>query len=134
MPTPKQLVASFYDAFTANDHAMFASILAPDWVNHPADPGHPNTVEGFLAGVDDNHQAFEDFVVHRDVLISEDEWVVCRITMTGVHVSEFAGHQPSGRRVSFHGMDMHRISDDHIAETWHFERLEELDEPDSSVL
>ena len=119
----KALVATFYDAFTGRDLAAFDDILATGWINHPADPGRENNREGFKAGVVDFHAAFEGFRIRRDALVAEGDLVVCRITMSGRHVGVLGDWRPDGREVTFHGMDMHRIEQGRIAETWHFENM-----------
>lgn len=118
----KSLAVAFYDAFGLADLGRFDTLLAPDFVNHPADPGRANDREGFKRGVADFHAAFEEFRIRRDALVAEGDLVVCRITMTGRHVGALGSWQPDGRLVTFHGMDMHRVADGRIAETWHFER------------
>ena len=122
--TNTAIVIAFYEAFARADLAAFDGILAPDWVNHPADPGRENTPEGFKGGVQDFHEAFQGFRLERDALVAQGDLVVCRITMTGRHVKALGPWQPSGRMVRFHGMDMHRLRDGRIVETWHFERLQ----------
>ncbi|WP_411571187.1 ester cyclase [Pectobacterium cacticida] len=117
------VVVAFYEAFTHADLNAFDTILAPEWINHPADPGRDNTPQGFKAGVQDFHTAFEGFRIQRDAIVAQHDLVVCRITMTGRHVRPLGTWQPSGERVTFHGMDMHRLIQGRIAETWHFERL-----------
>ncbi len=119
----KALVVAFYEAFTGRDLAAFDDILAAGWINHPADPGRENNRDGFKAGVADFHAAFEGFRIRRDALVAEGDLVVCRITMTGRHVGVLGEWQPDGRDVTFHGMDMHRIEQGRIAETWHFESM-----------
>lgn len=123
--THKQLVIAFYEAFSAADLGRYDTLLAPGFVNHPADPGRANDREGFKLGVADFHAAFENFQIRRDALIAKGDLVVCRITMTGRHVGALGSWQPDGRTVTFHGMDMHRIADGRIAEIWHFERTGE---------
>lgn len=118
----KEIVRRFYEAFSAGDVAVFDTILSPAFVNHPADPGRSNDVAGFRAGVADFHAAFEGFAIRRDAMVAEDDLVVCRITMHGRHVAALGEWQPNGQEIVFHGMDMHRIHEGRIAETWHFER------------
>lgn len=122
---PKAIVTAFYEAFTAGAVERFDTLLAPGFINHPADPGRSNDREGFKQGVADFHAAFAGFRIQRDALIAEGDLVVCRITMTGRHIAALGDWQPSGEAVTFHGMDMHRIEAGRIAETWHFERLGE---------
>ncbi len=121
----KKLVIAFYEAFTAGAFDRFDEILAARFINHPADPGRSNDVAGFKAGVSDFHAAFEKFTIHRDALIAEREFVVCRITMSGIHVRPIGSWQPSHQAVLFQGMDMHRVEGGRIAETWHFENFKE---------
>ncbi|THU04151.1 ester cyclase [Lampropedia puyangensis] len=126
MQTPYHLIASFYDAFNRNDVATFEQLLAPHWVNHPADPGQANTPDGFKRGVAQTHAAFEQFHITIEAVVQENDLIVARITMTGRHTSPFAGIAPSGQQVTFTGMDMHRISNNTIEETWHFENFDGL--------
>lgn len=120
----KALVCRFYDAFNQADAQAFDALLSEQWINHPADPGHPDTRDGFKAGMKDFHSAFEGFRLTRNALMAEDDLVVCRITMTGRHVGVLGEWQPSGAQETLQGMDMHRIANGRIVETWHFERLE----------
>lgn len=54
-------------------------------------------------------------------MVAEGDLVVCRIAMQGRHVGDIAHRKASGRQVSFTGMDMHRIVNGQILDTWHFE-------------
>ncbi|MCT6795168.1 ester cyclase [Klebsiella pneumoniae subsp. pneumoniae] len=117
------LVIEFYEAFSRRDLDAFDNILAPEWINHPADPGHENTPQGFKGGVQDFHRAFENFSITRDAIVAQDNLVVCRITMTGRHVQPLGEWQPSGAPTTLYGMDMHRLVNGRIVETWHFERM-----------
>ncbi|WP_423207894.1 ester cyclase [Paracoccus yeei] len=95
---------------------------------HDRDPTNTAIViafyEAFKGGAQDLHEAFQGFRLERDARIAQDDLAVCRITMTGRHVKALGPWQPSGRMVRFHGMDMHRLRDGRIVETWHFERLQ----------
>ena len=119
----KALVRRFYDAFNQGNSEAMDSILATDWVNHPASPGRPNSPDGFKAGMQDFHRAFPAFNMIREALVVEDDLVVCRVSMTGRHVGALGDWLPSGEDETLYAMDMHRIANDKIAETWHFERL-----------
>lgn len=122
----KALVAAFYQAFNANDCIAFDTVLASNWVNHPADLGQPNTPEGFKRAVAHTHRAFEGFHIDVQAVVAEADLVVCRINMNGRHVADFDHYPASGRSVQFTGMDMHRVKDGVIHETWHFENFDGL--------
>lgn len=122
----KAVVAKFYEAFNRQDDALFRSILAPDWADHPEAPGQKPGAAGLIEVVAAFRQAFEGLVITPEQVVAEDNHVVVRIRLDGRHVLPFFGHQPSGRQVSFTGMDMHRLDKGRIAETWHFENFTTL--------
>lgn len=126
MDDKKSVATVFYHAFNANDGAIFDQILAANWINHPADPGQPNTPEGFKRAVQQTHAALEGFHIEIEAMVAEGDLVVCRIAMQGRHVGDIEHRKASGRQVSFSGMDMHRIVDGRILETWHFENYDGL--------
>lgn len=121
-----RLTEAFYQRFTQGDPRAIADLLGPGWVNHPADPGQSDDIDGFVAGVEDFRAAFEGLTITREATVAEGDLIVCRIEISGRHVAEFAGYPATGREVRFPGMDMHRIDGGLIAETWHFEHLEGL--------
>lgn len=119
----RALVTAFYHTFSLADVTQFDVLLASDWINHPTDPGRKNNREGFKGGLQDFHAAFENFHIHIDAIVAENDLIVCRITMSGRHIGTLGHLQPSGNDIVFSGMDMHRITGGKIAETWHFERF-----------
>lgn len=120
----KALVASFYDAFNREDAALFRTILSSDWKDHPEAPGQKPGPDGLIDVVAAFRGAFEGLVITPEQVVAEDDHVVVRIRLEGRHVKPFFGHSPSGRQVTFSGMDMHRLRDGRIVETWHFEHFE----------
>ncbi|WP_072034315.1 ester cyclase [Pectobacterium fontis] len=120
------LATAFYQAFNANDSTAFDRLLATDWINHPADPGQPNTPAGFKHAVAYTHAAFEGFHINIEAVVAENDLVVCRIAMNGRHIRDFDHWKASGKQVRFTGMDMHRIEGGKIRETWHFENFDGL--------
>ncbi|QDQ87468.1 ester cyclase [Alcaligenaceae bacterium SJ-26] len=126
MNTHTAIAQAFYHAFNNNDVSAFDHLLAAGWVNHPADPGQPNTPAGFKRAVELTHAAFERFHIDIEAVVAEHDLVVCRITMRGRHVADFDTWKASGREVCFSGMDMHRIDAGKIQETWHFENFDGL--------
>ncbi|WP_177170040.1 ester cyclase [Propionibacterium cyclohexanicum] len=119
-------VDAFYEIFATGDPERMRQVLAPDWRNHPADPGHTPDVSGFIAGVRDTRAALSDLRIDRLATVAQGDLVVCRSRLSGVFVSGLAGLAPTHRAGSFDAMDMHRLRDGLIAETWHFEHPEQL--------
>jgi predicted ester cyclase len=117
----KALVAKFYTSFNAVDADTFRKILSPTWKDHPEAPGQKPGAEGLIDVVGLFHAAFEGLHITPEVVVAEGDHVTVRIRLEGRHVLDWAGHKATGRQVAYKGMDMHRIENGKIAETWHFE-------------
>lgn len=116
----------FYNLFREPDTSAVAEILDPRWVNHPADPGRSADVHGFLLGIGDLRAALDSLRVDLFETLENANSIACRIRVSGRFVAPFAGIAPTGLAAGFDAMDLHRIRDNHIVETWHFEHLEQL--------
>ncbi len=66
-----------------------------------------------------DHQAFPDglFFEH-DEAIAEGDMVAVRWTARGVHKGELFGVPPSGKEISFWGVDIYRIVNGKIVEAY----------------
>jgi predicted ester cyclase len=94
-------------------------LCAPDLVDHNALPGQRPGRDGlkdsfgqFLAGFPDLRATVHQLVAEGDILVS-------RFTMEGTHTGELMGAAPTGRRVTFRGIDMVRIRENRAVEVWH---------------
>jgi steroid delta-isomerase-like uncharacterized protein len=63
-------------------------------------------------------KAFPDFHNTIDELIAEGDVVVARLTYRGTHQGELFGIKPTGKRVSYCGAAIFRISDGRIEDGW----------------
>jgi steroid delta-isomerase-like uncharacterized protein len=84
----------------------------------PSNPGRAGGLEGakqFITGFQGGLSSFEYNV--EDMLAEGDE-VVYRWTMRAVHSGPFMGIPPTGNRLSITGIDMFRLADGKIAESW----------------
>ena len=96
--------------------AVLEELVAPDYVYHG--PFGEMDLEGvkplytaFLTAFPDAHVVVED-------LIAEGDKVVARFTMRGTHQGEFIGISPTGKQVSWTGIEIARIEDDKLVEGW----------------
>ncbi|MGI9473969.1 MAG: ester cyclase [Rubripirellula sp.] len=64
------------------------------------------------------HNAFSDVTVEILVQVAENDHVATRWQLTATHTGEFAGMQPSGKRVSWTGVHTDRFDDGKVAESW----------------
>jgi steroid delta-isomerase-like uncharacterized protein len=111
----KELVRSWFEAYSRHDIETAAKFLTEDVVMH-------NTTnqgrEGLAAEAEYWFAAFPDASVSVEDLIAEDDRVVARVSATGTHQGEFMGTPPTGRQISVEEIDIFRIENGMIAEIW----------------
>jgi len=73
---------------------------------------------GFKGYMQTVQRAFPDFHNRIEELIAEGDRVVARLTYTGTHHGELFGIEPTGRRVTYAGVAIFRISDGAVVEGW----------------
>jgi steroid delta-isomerase-like uncharacterized protein len=116
----KAVVRRFYEPFRTGDTSSYHDILAPDWVNHPAELGTPPGPAG-APPVSDYRHVLPDLVSTTEAMIAEGDLVAVRTTHRGTHSAEFLGIPATGRRIELRTHDMHRLAAGRIIETWHLE-------------
>ncbi|WP_331235199.1 ester cyclase [Natronorarus salvus] len=131
----EELIRRYLNAFNERDRETMSELLADDVVEHGLGRelhGYEE-IEEFL---DAHFETFPDYSGRTDVLISEDDTVAVRYTVSGTHTGEYLDVEPSGRTVEWSGIAMYRIEGDEIAEIWIeedrlglLEQLEVLDPP-----
>lgn len=62
--------------------------------------------------------AFPDMHTTIEQLVAEDDVVAARLLIEGTHEGPFAGHPPTGRRVSFISHRFYRLEEGKVARTW----------------
>jgi steroid delta-isomerase-like uncharacterized protein len=94
-------------------------LIAPDFVDRvPTIPEEVRGPEGFKEFAAAYRAAFSDLHVEVEEQIAEGDLVATRWTATGTHDGDLMGIAPTGNRVTQPGMDISRVSDGKVAETW----------------
>ncbi|GAA6620232.1 ester cyclase [Scytonema sp. NUACC26] len=115
------LARQFYAAFNTGNVDILDDILAVDWADRPAIPGQAPGPDGEKATIRAFRTAFPDVqFTLEDILVTENK-VAVRSTIHATHQGKFLGIAPTNRSVTFRTMDIHRIAEGRIAETWHLE-------------
>jgi steroid delta-isomerase-like uncharacterized protein len=98
---------------------MVDELHAADFVDHDSSGRTPDR-EGFKQGIAELYAAFPDLHADVDRLVvdAEDGSVAIRWRAAGTHSGEFMGIPPTGRRLSFKGIEIIRIADGRIVERW----------------
>ena len=103
------------DVINTHDLVVLDEILAPNPAHDSAtvadNPG-PREVLGILL------TGFPDVQHTVEAVITEGDLVVIRYRATGTHAGEFQGYAPTGKRVSWTGINIYRVECGHIAEIW----------------
>lgn len=106
------------DAINGHDLAVIDDIVSDDVVHHAGtfpDGVGPEAVKAVLGALLDG---FPDVQHTVEQVIAKDDTVVTRWTATGTHEGEFQGYAPSGRPVTWTGINIFRIECGRIAEEW----------------
>jgi predicted ester cyclase len=106
----------------AGGASVDTSIFAPDYRNHqePAADGGVKTIDlaDWIAVVEANHRAFPDLQVTFLTQVAEDDRVATHWRFTATQQGRYEGLAPTGRRVSWTGVQIDRFRDGEIAESW----------------
>ncbi|HKX10510.1 MAG TPA: ester cyclase [Stellaceae bacterium] len=97
----------------------FDALHAPDFVDHSAS-GRATDRDGFRTGIADLYRAFPDFSASVDAIVIDDAraLVAIRWSAVGHMQGGFLGASPTGRRVTFHGIEIIAIREARVTERW----------------
>ena len=115
----KQVIRQFFEAFDQHDTERIEQLVSStDYSFHTLGmpPLYWNGHKQFIIAVTN---AFPD--IHHDIvgLVAEGEdKVAVRFDATGTHKEEFQGIPPTGKKVSFGGMNFFTVIDGKVAEEW----------------
>ena len=117
----KAFIRRFYEeVWNRRRYDTAADFFASDSVRHEASGPVRGGAEGiarnaaaWCAAFPDTHYTVED-------VIAEGDKVVARWSMTATHEGEWRGVAPTGRAITFRGVNIHRIQGGKVAEIWNF--------------
>jgi predicted ester cyclase len=111
-----RLAERYVELFRTGDLSIVEEIIAEDYVDRtfPQFSGR----EGVALSVRTLHAGFRDIDVRIEHVVSEADRAAFMFSISGLHVGAFAGHAPTGTRLSWTGADFVRIERGKIAELW----------------
>lgn len=114
--TNKEIVSGFFAIYNSKDYQAIHNYIAPDYYDHglPQVRSPWDAIE-ILKIV---HRAFPDLQVTIDDLIEENDKVVFRGHFTATHLGEFAGMPPSGVKIEFEALEIFKLENQKITESW----------------
>jgi predicted ester cyclase len=96
-------------------------LYAPDYVDHVARGPEPEEVQGpggLKAAVTLFRSAFPDLQYSIDDDMAEGDLVMTRFSARGTHLGPFLGAAPTGKEISYTGIDVNRVAGGRIVESW----------------
>jgi steroid delta-isomerase-like uncharacterized protein len=96
--------------------AVIDEVIAPDCVQHNA--GVPPGREGIIQFFRMIDTAFPNARVTIEDMIAEADRVVWRFSIRATHTGPFQGIPPTGRSVTITGMNIVRMADGQVVESW----------------
>ena len=84
------------------------------------DPASPHVTD--LAGLKETLRAFRaacpDLHITSDELLADGDKVTKRWTLHGTHTADLGGLPPTGRRITLSGLELFRLANGKIVESW----------------
>lgn len=116
----KDIVRRYQSAFLAGRVAELDELIAPDYVDHVQYPGHKSDKEGLEEMAAGTKSAFSGERYEQQEFFAEGDRVIQRWRMRAKHTGPeaFLGVEPTGKEVTFTGIDIFRIADGKIVEHW----------------
>jgi steroid delta-isomerase-like uncharacterized protein len=116
----KQVVRQFFDAYNEHDVERMAQLVSrnSNYFFHltgmPLSTDWNGRTQYIAAAI----KAFPEINHHILDTVAEGDKVAVRLNITGTHKGDFQGIPPTGKEVSFDGMDFLTVIDGKIAEEW----------------
>ena len=110
---------AFEELVNTGNMALADEMAAPGFVRHDLGGG-PDIVgpEGVKLFVGALRAAFPDIQMTVEDVIGEGAKVVVRFTARGTHTGAFRGIAPTGRKVTWAGINIYREEGGKVVETW----------------
>ena len=114
------LVRDFFcEVFEGGNLDAVEHFIAPGHENHdPTAADVPRGPEGVRQLAELYRSAFPDIAFEHEEMLSSGDRVIHRWTLTGTHRGELMGIAPTGQAVRVSGIEINRIADGKIAESW----------------
>jgi predicted ester cyclase len=92
--------------------------IASAAIDHDPAPGQAPGPEGYEELFAGMRRAFPDLHIDVEHMMVTDDEIAMAYTVTGTHLGELMGHGPTGRTVSYRGVQITRFVDGKFVERW----------------
>ena len=114
------IVRRAFDEIAQGKLAVVDEIIASEFVRHDLGGNFPDVTgpEGVKRLIAVSRAAFPDIQTTVEDVISGGDRVVVRFTLRATHRGRFQGIEPTGKRVTWSGINVYRVTNGQIQETW----------------
>jgi steroid delta-isomerase-like uncharacterized protein len=112
----KALVRRLYEAINQRTFDIFDEVLAPNYVHRSSPEYQFNRQQLKEFTINFGLAVFPDLHVTLDELIAEDDKVMARWTQRGTHRGPFLDIPPTGKQISYSGINIFQIANGQIVE------------------
>jgi predicted ester cyclase len=106
------------EVFNEGNFGLIDELIAPDFVEHYAQPGVPPTREGFKQFAMAYRSAFPDLRYTVEDTIDAGDKIVQRLTASGTMKGDLLGIPASGTRATWTEIHIGRVADGQLVEHW----------------
>jgi predicted ester cyclase len=106
------------EVFNKGNFGLIDELIAPDFVEHYAQPGVPPTRDGFMQLAIALRSAFPDLHYTVEDAIEVGDKVVHRLAASGTMKSDFLGIPATGTRATWTEIHIGRVADGRLVEHW----------------
>jgi predicted ester cyclase len=115
----KQLIRRLIDeVFSRGDLDAIDRYYAPNWVLHDAPPNAGGDRASMKQVLEVIRGGFPDVRARLEVILAECDLVAYRTISEGTHTKEYFGTAPTGKRVTLRQLNIDRVRDGKIVESW----------------
>ena len=114
--TNKEIVRQFFEIYNSQDYEAAYECMSLNYLDHGLQ--RVRSVEDAIKILKSTHKSFPDIKVVIDDLIEENNKVVFRGHFTATHLGEFASIAPTGAKVEFEDLEIFKIENQKITESW----------------
>jgi predicted ester cyclase len=119
LETNKRLVRDFFEAiYNRGEYHRVREFLTEEYANHNGLGFSVMSPDDIARIAEMQRTAFPDLHSTLDDLVAEGDRVVVRGHDDATHLGEFLGYPPTGKPVRFTWLDMFRVQDGRLAESW----------------
>ena len=111
------------DAWGAGTGAALDALLSPGFHDHDAPPGYGSGLEDHRRLVADMAAGVQDRRLRVLAMVADDESVAVRLETTWAQRGDFFGVPADGRQLLLRSMDLYRVRDGRITDSWHVEDI-----------